>query len=141
MNSPRPLSPLLAPTLLAASSIPAGFPSPCTDHAVEAIDLNDYLYLNKASTYLFRVSGDSMIGTSIHDGDTLIVDRAVAPLHGHIVVASVDGDWTVKRLDLKNKPIRLLPENERFKPIEFKDDQELTIFGVVTWNLHRLMRT
>jgi len=85
---------------------------------------------------MVRVQGDSMVGASINDGDLLIVDRSITPGNGSIVVAAVDGEFTVKRLEKLRSKIRLLPENPRFEPIEFKDEQELQIWGVVTSVIH-----
>lgn len=138
MNAPRPLSPGSLTALSVRASIAAGFPSPCADHAVKRIDLNEHLFLNPNASYLFRVSGDSMVEAGIFDGDTLIVDRSIEPLHNHIVVAMVDNDFTVKRLYRKQGLVRLMPENPKYEPIDLEAEQELRIFGVATWNLHTL---
>ncbi|SFI72934.1 DNA polymerase V [Nitrosomonas sp. Nm34] len=78
--------------------ISAGFPSPAEGYAEKGLDINDYLVRNKASTYFFRVVGDSMVGARIHDGDMLVVDCSIKPKHGHIVLAVVNNEYTVKRL-------------------------------------------
>lgn len=121
------------------STIPAGFPIPHTDAANTSIDLNTQLLINPESSFLFRVVGDSMSGIGIFEGDRIIVDRAIEPHHGHIVLAVVDGEFTVKRLFSKEKIIRLIPENDAWQPIDFRDGQELEIWGVVTTNLRRLI--
>jgi DNA polymerase V len=84
---PAKLDPAVCILPLLQYRIPAGFPSPAENYSEKSLDINDYLVRNKASTYFFRVTGDSMIGTRIHDGDMLVVDRSIKPKHGHIVLA------------------------------------------------------
>ncbi len=79
-----------------------------------------------------------MVGVGIFDGDTIIVDRSIEPKHNQIVLAIVDDEFTIKRLYRRGKVIRLMPENEAYSPIDFKDGQELRIWGVVTFNLRKL---
>ncbi|WP_244125531.1 LexA family protein [Burkholderia gladioli] len=100
MNHPVPLveDPAALFIVEALSRVPAGFPSPAQDHAQRRIDLNDVLVLNPLSTFLFNVEGDSMSGAGIWNGDKLVVDRSIDPKHGLIVLACVDGEFTVKRL-------------------------------------------
>jgi len=138
MNEPVPIDAQSVALLMAEATLPAGFPSPCADHTVKPIDLNEVLLLRPQASFLFRVKGQSMTGAGIYDGDTLIVDRAIEPAHNHIVVAVIDGEFTVKRLYRRGKALRLLAENPDFKPIDFKDGQELRIFGVATHNVHHL---
>ncbi len=121
---------------LYAHSVKAGFPSPADDYIADTIDLNDLLMPRKEASFLIRVSGDSMVGAGIHDGDTLVVDRSITATDGRVVVAAVDGQFTVKRLEKRNGQIRLLAENPSFAAIEFKDEQELQIWGVVTRVIH-----
>ena len=111
---------------LIQSLVHAGFPSPAED-----IDLNSVLISHPTATYLLRVRGSSMIEAGIVDGDVLIVDRAVKAKHGHIVVAEVDGEFTVKRLFNRLGRIKLQPANPTYPDILFKDGQELKIWGVV----------
>lgn len=92
-------SPLSLP--LFASRVPAGFPSPADDYIDQRLDLNEHLINHPAATFFVRVSGDSMTGASLHDGDLLIVDRALEPVDGRIVIAAVNGELTVKRLSLR----------------------------------------
>lgn len=113
-------------------AISAGFPSPAEDYVESALDLNQHLIDNPAATFMVRVSGDSMTGAGIHDGDVLIVDRSRTPVPGKIVVAVLDGELTVKRLQRNNGIYVLAPENSSYRPIEIGDAQELTIWGVVT---------
>lgn len=140
MNDPIPLAMSDVPAVLFESAVPTGFPSPAADHAQKRIDLNEHLFLNREASYLIRVKGDSMHDIGIYDGDTLIVDRSIDPVHNHIVLAVIDGgELTVKRLYSRGGVVRLLAENPAYAPIEFAEGQELRIWGVVTVNLHRLL--
>lgn len=121
------------------NAIPAGFPIPHTDAANSSVDLNEHLLINPHSSFLFRVSGDSMINVGIFDGDRIIVDRSIEPQHNHIVLAVVDNEYTVKRFCSKNGLVRLLPENDAYEPIDFEDGQVLQIWGVVTANLRKFL--
>jgi DNA polymerase V len=115
--------------------VPAGFPSPAADYAYKSIDLNEHLIRNKEATFVFRVKGDSMTGVGINEGDELLVDRSIEARHGHIVVAVLNGDFTVKRLHQRGGVVKLIAENPRYSPIVLKDGQELVVWGVVTRNL------
>lgn len=119
-------------------TIQAGFPSPADDYVAESLDLNEHLMPRKEASYLLTVSGESMIGVGIHDGDLLVVDRSLTPVNGKVVIAILDGQFTVKTLEKKRDRIRLLPANPDFEPIEIKDEQELQIWGVVTNVIHGL---
>ncbi|MBT7942156.1 MAG: translesion error-prone DNA polymerase V autoproteolytic subunit, partial [Alphaproteobacteria bacterium] len=81
-----------------ATAVQAGFPSPADDYMEGALDLNEHLIRRPAATFFLRVLGDSMTGAGIHSGDLLIVDRSIHPIDGHIVIAVIDGELTVKRL-------------------------------------------
>lgn len=116
--------------------IAAGFPSPADDYVEDRIDLNQHLIRHQEATFFLRVKGDSMLGAGIHDGDLLIVDRALDPVDGKIVIAVLDGELTVKRLERKKGRLRLLPENPAYPPIEVKNEQDLVIWGVVTHVIH-----
>lgn len=117
---------------LFASRVPAGFPSPAADYQERMLDLNEYLIQDAAATFMLRVSGDSMSGAGIASGDLLVVDRALLPQHGQIVLAVVDGDFTVKRLYRQHGRLELRAENPAYAPICLADGQELQIWGVVT---------
>ncbi len=119
------------------SRIPAGFPSPADDYVESALDLNEYMVSNPAATFMVRVSGDSMVNAGIHDGDILVVDRSREPLPGKIVVAVLDGELTVKRLMQKDGACILVPENPAYSPIFIGDNQELTVWGVVSGVVRR----
>lgn len=119
-------------------TIRAGFPSPADDYVADTLDLNDHLMPRKEASFLLRAKGESMVGVGIHDGDILVIDRSITASNGCVVIATVDGQFTVKTLEKKRGKIRLLPANPDFEPIEFKDDQELQIWGVVTNVVHSL---
>lgn len=119
-------------------TVRAGFPSPADDYVADTLDLNDHLMPRKEASFLLRAKGESMVGVGIHDGDILVIDRSITATNGCVVIATVDGQFTVKTLEKKRGKIRLLPANPDFEPIEFKDDQELQIWGVVTNVVHSL---
>lgn len=117
---------------LMAHSVHAGFPSPAGDYVERRIDLNRELIRHPEATFFLRAQGSSMVNAGISDGDTLIVDRAIDPNHDHIVIAAVDGEFTVKRLHRRGGQIMLIAESPDFPPIELSDGQEMAIWGVVT---------
>ncbi len=133
--SPRP--PHLALPLF-GYSVRAGFPSPAEDYVSEHLDLNEYLVAHKEATFYLRAKGHSMIGASIQDGDLLVVDRSLSPVHRSVVIAVVDGEFTCKRLYKRGGRIRLIAENPEFPIIDLSDGQELQIWGVVTNVIHAL---
>ena len=119
------------------SSIPAGFPSPAEDHIDIPLDLNEHLIRHPAATFYVYAKGNSMQNSGIYDGDLLIVDRAVEPKLKNIVIAIIDGEFTVKRISkIKNK-IYLLPDNKEYQPIEIKDSSNFQIWGVVIYTIHK----
>lgn len=118
--------------------VPAGFPSPAADHTQKRIDLNEHLIRHPEATFIFRVKGDSMVGAGIYEGDALVVDRAIEPRHGHIVLAVLNQEFTVKRLHRRGGVVKLMPENPLYPAWVVREGQELTIWGVVTYNLHKL---
>jgi DNA polymerase V len=122
---------------LASASVEAGFPSPAEDYLERSIDLNEELVRNPAATFFIRVNGDSMRDAGIHQGDILVVDRSVTPADRQIVVAMIDGEFTVKRFCKRDGRISLEAENPAFRPIEVGEDQELTIWGAVTYIIHQ----
>ncbi len=134
---PATVSPVLTLPLF-GYRIAAGFPSPADDYVEERIDLNRHLIRHKEATFFLRVQGDSMINAGIHDGDMLIVDRAIEPVSGKIVIAALDGELTVKRLSASGGVVRLLPENPDYPVIEIGAEQELVIWGVVIHVIHAL---
>jgi DNA polymerase V len=135
MNTPLPLSsnPLWLPQFM--GSVHAGFPSPATDYAQRRVDLLSRLKINEEATYMFTVLGDSMIDDGIYNGNVLIIDRSVTPVHNAIVLAVIDNEYAVKQLYKRGKVIKLLSENKAYPPIELQEGQELQIWGVVKGNL------
>lgn len=119
--------------------IAAGFPSPAEDHITDNIDLNKHLIKHPAATFFVQVSGHSMKDVGIYDGDILIVDRALDPKDGSIVVAIIDGEFTVKRIKLENQNIYLLPENSEFTPIKISPEMDFSIWGVVSTTIRKFV--
>lgn len=111
--------------------VPAGFPSPADDYVEKPLDINEHLVRHPAATFLFDVTGDSMILAGILDGDKVVVDRSIEPIDRHIVVALVRGERTLKRLFLRGARVELRPENPAYKPLVVSDGDELQIWGVV----------
>lgn len=118
------------------SSVPAGFPSPAENEMADALDLNELLIKHPAATFFLRVSGHSMIKAGIHDNDILVVDRSLEPVHGKIVIASIDGELTVKRLYRKDGNIQLHAENDDYALIDISEEMDLRIWGIVTSVIH-----
>lgn len=122
---------------MSAATVQCGFPSPAEDHAQERLDLNQLLIHQADATFFMRVRGPSMRDAGIDDGDYVVVDRSLTPKHGAIIVAVVDGEFTIKRLYQSKGIVRLHAANPTFPSIELKPDQELIVWGVVTWTLRR----
>ena len=127
-----------------SGSVVAGFPSPAEQYLEPPLDLNELLVRRPAATYFVRVEGDSMVGAGIRDGDLLVVDRSLRPADGDVIIASVDGDFTVKTLRLGKREegkgkrdVWLEPANPKFSVIKFESFQELDYFGKVTACIHR----
>lgn len=114
------------------NKIPAGFPSPAQDYNSDALDLNRELINNPASTYCARVTGDSMIDCGINDGDLLIIDKSIPPTDGKIAVCFLDGEFTVKRLSVRQDGVYLMPANQRYNPIHVNEDSNFQVWGIVT---------
>ena len=118
--------------------VSAGFPSPADDYIENSLDLNKHLIKHPAATFFVRVKGDSMIDAGIHSGDILIVDRSLDATDKKVVIAVVDGEFTVKRVRIIDKKIYLLPENSDFSSTEIIESMDFTIWGVVTNVIHAL---
>ena len=116
--------------------ISAGFPSPATDYMENKLDLNEYLIKHPAATFIVKTSGSSMINADIYSGDLLIVDRSLTPRNNDIVIASIFGDLTVKKIKKKKKLLFLVSANEAYPSIEIKEEMECFIWGVVTYIIH-----
>lgn len=125
---------------MATASVCAGFPSPAADFGESRIDLVAELIRHPQATYLLRVRGLSMVEAGIDDNDIVVVDRALKPGTGNIVVAVVDGDFTVKYLQLRAGRVKLKAANPTFPDITFKDGQTVEVWGVVTSCIKQFIR-
>ena len=123
---------------LAEEGISAGFPSPADDFKETRISLDRELVKNKEATFYARVSGDSMIGAGLDDGDLLVIDRSLDPENGKIAICLVDGGFTVKRIKKEKNKFYLMPENKKYKPIELKEGNELIIWGIVEYVIKKV---
>ena len=124
---------------LSGGEVAAGFPSPADDYIENPLDLNDFVTRHPASTFFVRVEGVSMINGGIKDRDILVVDRVLEAHTGHVVVAVINGEMVVKRLQCRNGKWHLVPENSSYKPVEITEDLDCVIWGVVTHVLHTLV--
>jgi DNA polymerase V len=124
--------------LISPVAVAAGFPSPAQDYFDGRIDLNAHLITDITSTFVVRVTGDSMEGAGISDGDELIVNRALEPRDGSVVIAVLDGELTVKRLRITGNGVVLQAENPKYPDIRVPALSELTIWGVATRCLHHV---
>ena len=117
-------------------SVSAGFPSPADDYTEENIDLNEHLISNPFSTFFLRVKGESMINAGIKDKDLIIVDKSLIAKPGDIVIAMIDGEFTIKRLSIKNDELYLKAENNNYPNFRFKNHIDVQIWGVVIYSIH-----
>lgn len=119
---------------LFSEKVPCGFPSPAQDYVEDRLDLNNLLIRHPSATYFIKVSGESIHGVGIGDGDLLVVDRSLSAVHGDIVIAAISGEFTVK--ELRTHPsLQLVPHNHGFSSISFRNAEELEIFGVVIFSI------
>ena len=123
---------------LIEQGISAGFPSPADDFKEVRISLDKELVKNKEATFYAKVSGDSMVGAGLDDGDLLVIDRALSPENGKIAVCFIDGEFTVKRIKKEKDKLYLIPENKQYKKIEIKEENELIIWGVVEYVIKKV---
>lgn len=121
-------------------SVVAGFPSPAEQYLEPQLDLNELLIKRPAATFFVRVKGDSMIGEGIRDGDLLVVDRSLTPASGDVIIAAVDGEFTVKTFRKDKDGVRLEPANPAFPLIRLRPGQKLDYFGKVMANIHPYFR-
>lgn len=126
----------------ADQGVRAGFPSPAQDYMTDSIDLNRELIRHPATTFYARASGDSMKDCGIDDGDLLVIDKSLEPQDGDIVVAFIDGEFTLKtvRFDEKDNCIWLVPANKEYSPIKITEENNFLIWGVLTYNIKRQLR-
>tara|TARA_B100001989_G_C24380085_1_gene383840 strand:+ start:321 stop:770 length:450 start_codon:yes stop_codon:yes gene_type:complete len=120
------------------SNVPAGFPSPAEDFMDLDLNLQEYLVQNPSATFCVRVTGDSMQNAGIYSGDVMVVDRALEPQNNAIVLAILDGEFTVKRIQKKGQELYLKPENSKFKPIQITEEMNFQVWGVVTHIIHKI---
>lgn len=118
---------------LALCKVPAGFPSPARDYKGKSLDLNELMIRNTPATFFWNVSGYSMRDAGINDGDMVVVDRSIEAKNSSIVVADINGEITVKRLYKRGAVVELRSANPDYEPIRLKEDDQLTIWGVVTF--------
>ena len=120
------------------SNVPAGFPSPAEDFMDLDLNLQEYLVQHPSATFCVKVTGDSMQNAGIFSGDVMVVDRALEPKNKTIVLAVLDGEFTVKRIYKKGDLLYLNPENKNFKPIEITEEIDFKVWGVVTHIIHKV---
>ena len=126
--------------LLIAPQIKAGFPSPAADYLQESLDFNRDLIKHPEATFYGRVDGDSMIDAGICDGDIAVIDRSVESMNGDVVVGYINGEFTIKFLDLTHKKdgyIELCPANKNYQPIRINEFDEFEVWGVVVWTIKK----
>ena len=123
---------------LVEQGISAGFPSPADDFKEIRISLDKELVKNRDATFYARVSGESMVGAGLDDGDLLVIDKSKNPENGKIAICFVDGEFTVKRIKKEKNKLYLMAENKKYKPIELKEENELIIWGVVEYVIKKV---
>ena len=120
---------------MTGNTICAGFPSPAQDYVESGIDLNRELVKNPAATFFGRVSGDSMTGAGIEDGDLIVIDKSLEASEGDIAVCFLDGEFTLKRIHIEKDVLWLMPENPKYKKIRVTADQHFMVWGIVTYSI------
>lgn len=128
----------VCPLPVVCGSVAAGFPSPADDYIDGSMDLNEHLIAHPAATFFVRASGNSMINAGIHDGDLLIVDRAIQPADGSITIVAIDGELTVKRIAKRGGNLYLAAENSDYPDILVSTEADLHVWGVCRHVIHRL---
>ena len=117
--------------------VSAGFPSPAEDFLEPTLDLNKYLIDNPPATFCVKVEGTSMTKAGINSGDIMIVDRSLHPKHNDIVLAVIDGEFTVKRIAVNEESLYLMPENDSFSPIKITTAMNFQVWGIITHIIHK----
>jgi len=120
------------------NSARAGFPSPANDYLEGEIDLNRYLIKNSLATFIVKSQGNCMLQAGIHSGDLLIVDRSIKPKNNSIIIASIDGDLTVKRLKISGKKFLLSSDNKGHSNVKINNESDIFIWGIVTKVIHNV---
>ncbi len=142
VTSIKPLSPSAGSAYLPplfSEMVQAGFPSPAQDHIEKQLDLNEHLVRHPVATFYVRVQGDSMIDAGIKSGDILIVDRSLEPANNQIIVAVLDGEFTVKRFRRRAGKIVLEPANDAYPSITVTPESGFQVWGVVTFIIHKAL--
>ena len=126
----------------ADGGIKCGFPSPAQDYVEESIDLNKEIIRHKETTFLARVSGNSLMDAGISDGDLIVIDKSLEVNDGDFVVAYIDGEFTLKEFkrDKANNCAWLIPHNDEFSPIKVTEDNDFMVWGVLTYTIKKLHR-
>ncbi len=122
-----------------SDSVQAGFPSPAEDHMDMDLNLNDHLVQNPSATFCVKAIGESMKDAGIQSGDIMIVDKSLQPKNRSIVLAVIDGEFTVKRVNINNRQLYLMPENSDFSPIKITEEMDFKVWGVVTYIIHKAL--
>ncbi|MBP1583246.1 MAG: translesion error-prone DNA polymerase V autoproteolytic subunit [Victivallales bacterium] len=130
-SAKEPVAPLME------TPVVAGFPSPAEQYAESPLDLNELLVHRPSATFFVRAAGDSMLEAGIRPGDILVVDRSLTPENSSIVIAAVDGEFTVKYFRQNQRGVSLIPANSAYPVLTFREGEELQIFGVVTAVIHQ----
>ena len=123
---------------LASGTVQAGFPSPAENFMDRPLDLNDLMIKNPASTFIARAKGDSMSGDGIASGDLLIVDKAAEILNGCLAVCVLEGEFTLKRLEIHADHAYLVPSNDSYDPIYVDGETGFSVWGVVRWVVKKM---
>ena len=122
-----------------SDSVQAGFPSPAEDYMDMDLNLNDHLVQNPSATFCVKAIGESMKDAGIQSGDIMIVDKSLQPKNRSIVLAVIDGEFTVKRVNINNRQLYLMPENSDFSPIKITEEMDFKVWGVVTYIIHKAL--
>ena len=126
------------PNSFISGGIKAGFPSTAADFEELKLSLDHLLVKNREATFYAKASGNSMIGAGIDDGDILVIDRSLEPRNNAIAVCLIDGEFTVKRIKKDNDEVYLMPENSQYQPIKIEEENELIIWGIVTYAIKQM---
>jgi len=118
--------------------VSAGFPSPAADFMENNIDLNKELSENPLATFYIKVKGNSMINAGINDKDVLVVDRSIEPRNNAIAICFIDGEFTVKRIQVAQDCLYWRPENPNYQPIKVTEENQLIIWGMVTYVIKKV---
>ena len=130
---------VLADIPMFTDSVQAGFPSPAEDYMDLDLNLQDHLIENPSATFCVRAVGESMKDAGIQSGDIMLVDKSLTPKNRSIVLAVIDGEFTIKRVNVSDKELYLMPENESFPPIKITEEMDFQVWGVVTYIIHKAL--